>query len=805
MGAFTNRPAVKFCMPLMIGIAIGWNWSLSARPALVALFFVSFGLSAAVFVQRLSSLRTIFAFLLIVLFGILKITFDANLSPGDSVWDAVEPGQTAIVRGTITGIPDSNDQYVRFVVEAESVGAGGGARRVSGGILASARRGDIEPQVLGSLTYGRTVVLTGELAPPAPARNPGEFDLRAYLHLNNIEARIFLDPGDSIVFGPPPGWNFPALFVAPVRRSVGLRLDRLIGGDESKFLRGLIIGDRTDIPMEIKTAFINSGVMHILAVSGLHVAIVAMILLALLQAARVPEKPRIIATCLLLVYYIFLTGGAASVIRSVIMAIVFLGGKLSQHRADFYNTLALSAIVILLIDAKQFFQPGFQLSFAAVFSLVYLYPKMHAASRFLPGTLRRTTWVRFCIAAFCVSLAAGIGTLPFTSVYFGKISLAGFVANMIVVPLSNIVLASGMLAVSVSYLWGWPAEVYAAATALLTNVLLTTVNFFGGLPFAYLNSHFTIWSSLAFYGAVGFAIRLARRDTRKPAVIALLLAADLLLYADLFWPARPGGVRATFLDIGQGDAIFLELPGGRRLLVDAGPGGASGDAGARFIEPFLRRQGIGMLDGIVLSHPHSDHLGGIPHLLKRLRVGEVIDAGSRANSSLYRTYLHLLDSLAIPRRILRAGDTIAGLNDVRLYVLHPSRGMVDEDTGKHGNLNNQSLVVKLVYGRSSLLLAGDAETEAEDRMIAAFGPWLRSDVLKAGHHGSITSTSAGFLDLVRPSMAVISVGARNKFHLPSEPVLLRLANRGVRYFRTDSSGAVVMESDGETWSVVDWR
>jgi competence protein ComEC len=805
MGIFTNRPAVKFCTPFMLGLAIGWHWSFSGRIVLPALFAACSALLLGSLAARLPSARVLLVFLLIVLFGIVKITYDSRIVPGDAVADEITPGRSCLVRGVLTDIPDPGQAYVRFVVEAESILSVGAGRRVSGGILVSARREAFDSSLIDELTYGRTLFLTGELTAPPRARNPGEFDPRAYLQLNNIDVRMFLDPDQKIGVGPPAQSNLLAILVAPVRRSVELRLDRLIGGNESIFLKGLITGDRAGIPMEVKTAFINSGVMHILAVSGLHVAIIVMILLALLQAARVPEKSRILVTCLLLVYYNFLTGGAASVTRSVLMAIVFLCGKVAQRRIDFYNTLALSAIPILLIDSKQFFNPGFQLSFAAVFSLVYLYPKLEAAVRLLPSVFRRSSFPAFCLSAVCVSLAAGIGTLPFTSFYFGKISLVGFAANMIVVPLSNIILALGMLAVAVSCVWGWLGSVYAGATGILTQALLGVVHYFGGLPFAYLTSHFTLWSSLAFYGAVGLIIAIVRPGSRKRGLIALLIAADLTLFGNLIRPAGAAKLRVTFLDIGQGDATFIELPDGRDLLVDAGPKSASGDAGERFIEPFLTRQGIGLLDKIVLSHPHSDHLGGIPYLLRHIRVSEVVDAGSRANSALAGEYLHLVDSLAISRTIVKAGCVIPGLNDVRLYVLHPSGAFAGADSGKHENLNNQSVVLKLVYGESSLLLAGDAEKEAEERMTKAYGGWLRCDVLKTGHHGSITSSSEPFLDRVRPSMALISVGARNKYRLPSEPVLRRLAEKGIEYFRTDETGALAIESDGKTWSVVDWR
>ena len=819
MGAFTNRPAVKFCTPFMIGILIGWNlpvWGGSnfAGPVgwiwhhfdpimLAAIFLISAAFFLQTFLPPSARIRPALTFLLIVLFGFVKITFDAWRTPADSVSNFTGRGEIVILRGAITDEPSLNLKTMRFVVDAESILLGGRRLRISGGVLISGRKLDVDTTLVPSLTYGRTVIVSGELEVPLGPRNPGEFDTKGYLHLNGIVARLNVWASDTIILGPEARGNFLASLVYPLRRSAGYRLDRLIGGDEGKFLRGLIIGDRTELLPEIKTAFINSGVIHIIAVSGLHVVIVAMIIIGFLQVVRVPERARIVVTCLLLIYYIFLTGAAASVTRSVIMAIVFLGGKLSERKTDFYNALALSGIIILLFDSKQLLQPGFQLSYTAVFSLVYLYPKVDAMKRFLPFGIGKRRWVTPCVAALSVSLAAGIGTLPLTSIYFGKISLVSFAANIVVVPLSNLILAAGMLTIGISYCSIWLASVYACVTSLLTSCLLSIVSFFGNLPFAYLNSHFTIWSSLAFYGAVGFVITCLRTETRKQSIIALLVVVDLWTCVELLDKPRP--LRVTFLAVGQGDGALVELPDGKTILIDAGPEGTSGNAGARFIEPYLRWEGISRLDDIVLSHPHSDHLGGIPYLLRHVAVSGIIDAGSRAPTILFREYLHCIDSLSIPRKVLRGGSRIEDFDGIRLYVLHPSAGFIPKDTTAHSNLNNQSLVIKLVYGRSSVLLAGDAEREAEDRMIDIYGAFLKSDVLKTGHHGSVTSSSDRFLDLVKPAIAIVSVGARNKFHLPSTTVLHRLSARGVQYFRTDESGAVVIESDGEGWTVVNWR
>ncbi len=801
MGGFTNRPAVKFCTPFMIGIFIGWRWHHFDPIVVAAILLISVALLIRGLLPPCS--RPALIFLVVVLFGIVKITFDAWRSSPDDLTNFVAPASGITLRGKISDEPNLTARTLWFVLDAETVFSGGLQRAISGTVLVSALKAYVDTTRTPLFTYGRTVIVSGRLEAPSGPRNPGEFDTKGYLHLIGIEARLSVRPSDTIILGQESRGNFLASFVYPVRRSAGQRIDRFIGGDEGKFLRGLIIGDRAELSAEIKTAFINSGVMHIIAVSGLHVVIVAMILLGFLQVVRVPERARIVGTCVLLVYYIFLTGGAASVTRSVIMAIVFLAGKLSERKTDFYNALALSAIIILLFDSKQLLQPGFQLSYAAVFSLVYLYPKLYAMRRFLPLGLGRRKWVASCVAAVSVSLAAGIGTLPLTSIYFEKISLVSFAANLIVVPLSNLILAAGMLTIGISYCSIWLASVYASVTSLLTSCLLSTVAFFGDLPFAYLNSHFTIWSSLAFYGAIGFIITCSRRDTRRRSIIAFLVVLDVWLYVSLIEKPRP--LRVTFLDVGQGDAALVELPDGKAILIDSGPESTSGNAGARFIEPYLRRRGIRRLDDIVLSHPHSDHLGGIPYLLRHVAVDRVADAGSWAHSVLFREYLHCIDSLRIPRKLVRGGSRIEEFEGIRLYALHPSAGFIPRDTTTRSNLNNQSLVLKLVYGRSSLLLAGDAEREAEDRMIGTYGSFLKSDVLKTGHHGSLTSSSDRFLDLVKPAIAVVSVGARNKFRLPSAIVLRRLSDRGTHFFRTDESGAVVIESDGEGWTVVDWR
>ncbi len=798
-----NRPALKFCIPFMLGIVLGWEvsiplWASGAACALCLLL--------ALLANRIGTLLPpILMAVALTLFGTAKVTFDATTVDPDGIERFIRNRQNVILSGTVAELPSRTTRSVRFVIEAESLTVDGLRRRAVGGVLVSLWSDRVDAALPDSLTYGRRVTVAGELAEAGTARNPGEFDLRNYLHLHNIGARLFADRLDRSSLGAPASGNLLAAIVFPVRASASSRLDRLIGGEEGEFLKGLLIGERGNIPAEVKTSFINAGVMHIIAVSGLHVAIVTLMLFFLLQIVRIPEKTRIVMTAAFLVYYIYLTGAAPSVSRSVIMAIVFLGAKLFQRRSDMINTLACSALLLLLVDAKQLFQPGFQLSFVAVFSLITLYPRVVIWKNYLPRRLKESRVANALFAAVAVSIAAGIGTLPFTSVYFGKISLVSFAANIVVVPLSNVILGLGMLTVSLAYGWEWGAGIYAAVTSFLTWLLLKVVDVFGKAPFAYVDSHFTILSSMLFYGGVWVAFNLHRRIIRKWIVLLPLAAADLWLGAGLFRSTEGGTMRVTFMDVGQGDAIVVEFPDGKTLLVDAGPRTFSSDAGSRFVQPFLRYSGIRQLDAVILTHPHSDHLGGIPFVLRNCRVGEVLDAATDSRSALMAEYLRCVDSLKIPRKILRAGMVLKEFGGARLFVLHPGGSFVRRAGRGNSGFNNQSVVMKLCYGETSILLPGDIEQDAEASLVKSYGPFLRADILKIGHHGGATSSGQAFSELIHPAEAVISVGVNNKFGHPSPAVLRRLAMDSCSTVRTDESGAVVFESDGRRWRRVEWR
>jgi competence protein ComEC len=254
------------------------------------------------------------------------------------------------------------------------------------------------------------------------------------------------------------------------------------------------------------------------------------------------------------------------------------------------------------------------------------------------------------------------------------------------------------------------------------------------------------------------------------------------------------------LDVGQGDAIFVEFPSGKTLLVDAGPKIWHYDAGEKIVSRFLKRRGFASLDAVLISHPHMDHFGGLQSVFLNLKVGQIIEGLAPPDTGVYFEYMKAASERGTILFQTGLGKFLTMDEDVRIYVVHP---LEREDVAS--NENNSSVVFKLEYGNTSILFTGDAETEAETKLAKRYGSFLRSQILKAGHHGSSTSSSDLFVRTVRPRAALVSVGLNNKFRHPSPEVMGRMKQDGIDVARTDEEGAIVFQSNGKKWERVQWR
>lgn len=694
--------------------------------------------------------------------------------------------------GTIQTHPQIQNSYTRFVVSVDSVeriGWFGGSPK---SVIVYYWKNSTDSLLL---QRGQRGTILGRIQEFPYARNPGEFDWGRYLELENIDGII---TAESIHIHPNDTRFSLTSSVMSVQEYFYEILDSLHNEEVAGFLKGLLLGNREYITRDVKQMFVDTGTIHILAVSGTHVGVVALIFYALFTMLRLPRRAVAVASMLALLFYMVITGMSPSVCRATIMAIVVLLGMCFERPVNIYNSLAVAGLILLVFDTTTLFSTGAQLSFAAVFSIVYFYPKL--TSRFQQfsdeGWLHRG--VKGIVQIFAVSCAAQLGTIPFTAFYFGRISLVSFLANILVVPLAGLLIVLGFVELSTAQVSIMLASTYAEVTNGVYALLQWIVRQGASVPFASLPVGSLALSEVVLYFLVILGLSMPKKWF-KYSIIVILIIANSILYVSLF-TSTPRTLKSIFFDVGQGDACFLEFPEGTNVLIDAGPRSRTSDAGKRILVPYFQKNNIHRIHYAVLTHPHDDHYGGILSIANSLRIDTIVVPMFDHYPEEFEKILEELQNKGAYIRKVGMGEQLYPSTNCRCYVLSPSRAFQSSK-----NINNSSLVLKIVYKKKVLLFTGDAEREVERALVQRYSDFLRADLLKVGHHGSKSSTSELFLDVVQPGKAMISVGEKNTFGHPSEIVLERLRNRNIVYKLTSHDHAVYIVCPGERFYEEDWR
>ncbi len=705
-----------------------------------------------------------------------------------------QPRDVTLV-GWVAGEPDVRDAVVNLRVRVTEATVrnlahpDGLTQAMEGDVLVSVPRFPV-------IAYGSVVTVTGALNEPFES---AEFSYRDYLAREGIYSTMYLPR--IRVGASNQGWK-PLAAIYQLKSSAADTIEQLIPAPASGLLKAIMLGDKSGLPDQLEDDFRTVGLSHLIAISGFHVSIILILVLGVLDVGFRPKTAAII-TIVVLILYAVLVGLRPSVIRATFMGIGFLiGTRFLGRRNNTISILASIAIGITLINPDQITNVGFQLSFAATLSLA-LYGQMLAT--WLKNWVHNNLFepnaaIKRLLNILAITLAAQILTLPIVAYHFEQVALVSLLANLIVVPVQPILMIIGVLATLIGSAFLPLGKLVGWVAWLLLTFTIRAVELLAQIPFASVPiqvNEFTLIFTYVMIGAMTWYLYQEaerRAETRKRLRLnvsqPVMAGVSVMgLFLAISWSSgQPDGLlHVSFLDVGQGDAIFVETPTGRQILIDGGefPTLLNSEIGRKL--PFWDRE----IDLVIATHPDADHVTGLPEIFDRYRVQRFIyDGQTAAISGVYGAVWERIEAQDVETYIAQAGEVIEVEDGVRLEIVHPS-GTLDEDIR-----NNNSVSLRLVYGEFSLLLTGDAEVEAERAMLATGLP-LASVVYKAGHHGSQTSSSADFMNAINPQIVIISAGVDNQFGHPHPDVIGRFNASGAAVLDTRLHGTIEVKTDGE--------
>jgi len=754
---------------------------------------------------------------------------------------AYEPNEALELRGCVVEPLVLAEGRARFQVELQP-----GARAL---VTLYPKEG-VAPPVL---RYGQRIRFHARLRPPDRFQNPGSFDYPAYLARRQVYWLANMVANRPVEVEPGACGSRWAGWIAGTRRALLDRLEGLYAGNEYQvgMMQAMLLGDSQKVQKVWTEDFRHTGTFHALVISGQHVAVLSAVLIFLVH--RVLRRPMLafVLAAAVAWMYALLAGATAPVVRSAAGLTLFLLARFVYREGRLLNVLAGVTIGFVLVDPGHVFEASFILSFLAVAAIgglaapvidVHLEPyrlglaglanpdrdlhqepkvqsfrvelRLAAAAlggRFTLSGLQAAWWLGLLAAETLVLSALLQAALALPGVlYFHRFSATGLTANLAVTPLLSVAVPTGFAAMLFNSSW------LAAVAGSFLNAAGAVAAWHAPLEPAWRIPDPPWWLAFALaLATVLWAIGLRRRRfVLVPALAAL--SALAVMVAHPFAPVLAGGaLELTAVDVGQGDGLLLSTPGRQLIAIDAGGfprfgrGGAAElpgrrrarlDVGEDVISPYFWTRSIQRLDVAVLTHAHSDHIGGLPALLDNFRPRELWTGWMPEQNEDWRAVREQAVRLGIRIRAPMAGERWHyGGADFEALAPYPDE--VRERKRPQEAHNNDSLVLLVTHGRHRFLLTGDAESKVEGRMAAAW-PGGRVDVLKVGHHGSRTSTSAALLDAFQPGYALVSCGRLNSFRHPNGRVIERLAARGVTVFRTDEQGLVTVRSDGRylTWT-----
>lgn len=625
----------------------------------------------------------------------------------------------------------------------------------------------------GRLEAGDRIAFKGELSDFYVQTVPGGYDEWLYLKTKGYDCKVYLDWVEYL------GEDLSvSSFMARGRANVHQTLDQILPENESGIMKAMLTGNKEDIPDDSYKLYTEAGVVHILCISGLHMSCLAMYVSFFMEKVmKRSRRASAVVTMLAALVFLAFTGLTPSAVRAVTMICVVMMGRVIFHLHDRLNEIGIAAVLILFIEPLYLFHIGFQLSFITVLGLCL------AAEHIQIKRQKDRTWKDWLKESLLFSLYASLFSFPLVAYHFHSVSTVGILANLVILPLSGLLLGFGILCAVLGMIW-LPAGVFAAGSVYaILQIFKMTCTLLLRLPFSYiLTGQPSELVILLCYGLLFCWLWFGENRNGWKIAAVLSTAIFAVVFQNQLFRKE---VTVAFLDVGQGDCAVISTYDGKTYLVDGG--GTYGrefgeNVGKNTVLPYLEYLGVDELDGAFLSHPDSDHMLGLLEVLediptKGLYVSEYPFAET-ADTALLK---EMVEKFQIPLYTVKAGDA-----DGAFTCIYPKGAFL------YGDDNHGSMVLKYSYGEADVLFTGDISAE-DERYLLKEGMDVSAEILKVSHHGSRYSSDMDFLMAVEPRAAIISCGKNNVYGHPHEDVLNRLEKAGTEIYRTDEDGSILIK------------
>ncbi len=798
---FTKKyPALITLIPLVAGIIIsyytGINLSLLPEWLFIAILAALAVIILLLYNKKASCQLYLFPYLFIlILFGLFSFQYRYYKTDSDNISKHIKSSSyNAVIKGIISEQPEVNDERIKILLNVQSVNDSAS----TGEVLTTIYKNKFKEDFLHKFTYGDVIEIKGRLENLPFQRNPGEFNYGEYLKLHDIDAVVTSFGYENLTLNghAEPSW-FRSNIIYPVKEHSIKTIDSLIGGGEGEYLKGLLLGEKSNISREMKQNFINAGVAHIIAVSGLNVAYVILILWGILIIIPIKYSYKIFITIGCLLFYMELTGNTPSIVRAVIMASIFLIAQIAERKPNSYNIVSFAALVILIIDPRQLFDAGFILSFSALLSLIIIYPIFDKWLQSIKwySLLNRNKYsvkaLRGIFSLFIGTLAAQLGTLPVTALMFKKISIVSLVSNLFAIPLSNISLAIGFIMIIFSTISMWFASYFAAVNSALLYFQISLIEKCAKWDYSFVETYFVDSMMFIFYYIIlVLVLSVSLKNINIRIAVILLLTMNFMIWKDI--SGKTNEAELTFLYAGSSNSTLVKMPEGTSVMINAGTSNERNNSAGRTIIPYLKSKSIDNIDLLILNSLDKNEFRNLLYLVSNYSVSKImlpiyykqVLGGKRFAANFDDTKIEYITGSKI----------INSKGKFRIYLYYDSL------------LQGSTMMTQFLYGDQSFVFT-DAVAPEDNIFNTIFLNKLdlSIQVLKVTGSGSFIKTPPEFITQTDPEYIVIGETVTGRKKVNSEIFSNILDNSGYNILNVGSEGAVILKTYGDFTRRVIWK